>query len=130
MSQKSWEKIVTAVALEAAQGLRRLATPNPENDRIKTAIGRAARRAGLSYWRAYDLWYGKARRVDATELIAIRAAQRSKSKEAQNDLLALAADFTALAERASRADPEMAGPWSDAMREIASRARALADGDK
>lgn len=129
MSQKSWESIVSAITSEAAEGLRRLASPRPENDRVKTAIARAARRAGLSYWRAFDLWYGKARRIDAAELRAIRDAELSKAKESKNDLIALAEDFTALAQRASRLDPEMAGTWAHAMRRIASRARSLANGE-
>ena len=128
MPQKSWETTVSAIAVEAARGLRGLADPRPDDDRVKTAIGRAARKAGLRYWRAFDLWYGKARRIDAWELEAIRAAARAKKTEARNEFLTLAADFNALAERIARVDPEMAGDQADGWREMARQVRALADG--
>ena len=128
MSQTQWEKIVSDIAIETARELRRLADPRPEGDRVKAAIGRAARHAKLSYWRAYDLWYGRGS-VKAAEFRAIQQARTTRHQEARNDLLALAADFTALAERASRIDPELARPWADAMREVAGRARRLAHGE-
>lgn len=127
MSQK--ESVVTALALDVSRRLRALAEPRPVGDRVKVAISRAARAAGLPYWRAYDVWYGKARRIHADEIQAIRAAELARSKGASRELYALARDFEALAERASRVDPEMVGPWADAMRDIASRARSVADGE-
>jgi hypothetical protein len=130
MSQMSWERCVSATYSEALSGLRRLAEPRPAGDRVKSAIARAARRAGLTYWRAYDIWYGKARRIDADELSAIVAAGTAKKREARDDLLNLAEDFSILAERVSRVDPEMAGPFADAMRDVAGRARRLALGER
>src|SRR5947209_14578977 len=44
------------------------------------AIDRAARAAGLSYWRAFDIWYGKARRIDAHEAAQINEAIRIDRK--------------------------------------------------
>ncbi len=128
MSQKQ-ESIVSAVAREASRRLRALAEPRPVGDRVKSAIGRAARATGLSYWRVFDLWYSKARRIDAAELEAIRSAERARARGAQRELYDFARDFEALAERASRIDPEMLGPYSDALRGIASHARRLADGE-
>src|SRR5213592_3127410 len=54
VSHRSWEGRVIALAAEASAGLRRLALPVQIGDRAKTQIARAARAAGLSYWRAYD----------------------------------------------------------------------------
>jgi hypothetical protein len=62
--------------------LQELAKPCPEGDRIKRAIDRAARAAGLSYWRAFDIWYGKARRIDAHEAAQINEALRIKREKA------------------------------------------------
>ncbi len=101
MSQKSWEQRVTAFLLEAAEGLREIAQPSG-NDSIKVQIGRAARRAGLSYWRAFDLWYRKARSVQAAEIEAIRTARAARTRERSHELACLAADVEALAERVSR----------------------------
>lgn len=66
------------VLVEAAQALRLLAEPIPAGDSIKAQIGRAARRAGLTYNRAFDLWYRRARLIRAEELEAIRQARRSR----------------------------------------------------
>lgn len=129
MSQKQGS-IVSAVALEASRRLRALAEPRPVGDKVKGAIGRAARAAGLSYWRAFDLWYGKARRIDASELQSIRAAEAARARGAQRELYDFARDFEALAERAARIDPDMAGPFADAMRDIAGKARHLAHGNR
>lgn len=54
--------------------LRRLAEPLQFGDRTKYAIDRAAKRAGLSYWRAFDIWYGKARRIEEHEAQNIETA--------------------------------------------------------
>lgn len=126
----SWERRVSTATIEAQGKLRLLAEPAPAGDRVKRAIARAAWHAGLTYWRAYDIWYGKARRIDADELSAILAAGTAKKREARDDLLNLAEDFSILAERVSRVDPEMAGPFADAMRDVAGRARRLALGER
>jgi hypothetical protein len=54
--------------------LKQLAEPLQFGDRTKYAIDRAARRAGLSYWRAFDIWYGKARRIETHEAESIETA--------------------------------------------------------
>ena len=52
---------------DARAALHELAEPWSRGDRVKVAIDRAARRAGLAYWRAFDIWYGKARRIEPHE---------------------------------------------------------------
>lgn len=69
-----------------SQHLRELAEPAPSGDYTKTAIGRAAKAAGLHYWRAWDIWYGKARRIDAHEALAIgEALQKKRDEDARNE---------------------------------------------
>src|SRR6478752_2315465 len=118
MSPKSWEAKVPLV--EAAIGLRRLAEPIPAGDRVKAQIDRAAKAARLSFTRASDLWYGKARRVDPVELEAIRNAQ--VKRRPADELLAIAADFEDLAERAAKVLAARDRPSSDAFRLLARRA--------
>ena len=72
---------------DAIAGLHELSEPWERGDRIKAAIGRAARRAGLSYWRAFDIWYGKARRIEPHEQAAIAAALDAKRKAATRNEL-------------------------------------------
>jgi hypothetical protein len=129
VSQKSREANVPLA--EAAIGLRRLAEPIPAGDRIKRQIERAALAARLSYTRASDLWYGKARRVDPGELEAIRHAQnkrRSANELRADELRSIAADFEAIAERAAKVLAVQDRAGADAFRRVAQRARDLADG--
>lgn len=66
----------------AALLLQEIAEPRPIGDSVKAAITRAAKavnaflsdREKLSYGRAEDIWRREARRIDAHELDAIRAA--------------------------------------------------------
>lgn len=75
------------MSMTYSDALKELAEPRPVGDLIKTAIGRAARAAGLSYTRAFDVWYGKARRIDDTEARRIeRALQEKHEEEARNEL--------------------------------------------
>jgi hypothetical protein len=67
---------------DLSAALRELSEPWQRGDRIKAAIGRAARLAGLSYWRAFDIWYGKARRVDSGERERIAEALTKRREEA------------------------------------------------
>lgn len=66
---------------EFAASLKELSGPRLSGDPVKAAIDRAAKLAGLSYTRAFDIWYRKARRIDAHEADAIREAVRLKREE-------------------------------------------------
>jgi hypothetical protein len=55
--------------------------------KIHDAIASAARRAGLSRWRAFDIWYGKARRIEADERARVAEALDRKRKEAARNEL-------------------------------------------
>lgn len=105
MSQKSWEHEMTALTQEMQDGLRAVAGPGGS---VKERISRAARRAGLSYWRTFDLWYGKARRIDAHEIKAVRAKQdQEEALRAETDeLLAALSERVALLEAALAARDE------------------------
>ena len=46
--------------------VRRCAEPRPAGDQVKAAILRSSRRLGLPFNRTKDIWYGDARRIDAT----------------------------------------------------------------
>lgn len=71
----------------ASNLLRELSLPRPAGEFVKNAIDRAARLARLQYWRAFDLWYKKARTVEEYELDQIREALRIKNeKAARNEL--------------------------------------------
>jgi hypothetical protein len=54
---------------------------------VKAAIARAAKMAGLGYWRAFDIWYGKARRVERYEREQIYKALAEKQRSATRNEL-------------------------------------------
>lgn len=120
---------MSAIALEMQSGLRRLAEPIPAGDSVKQQIVRAARAAGLGYWRASDIWYGKARRIDAHELEAVRVARLRKTEEKNHELSAIAADFEALAERIALLAAGVDRSEADRARVLAGRIRGLAASD-
>jgi hypothetical protein len=71
---------------DAQVALKELAARQP-GDAVKRAIENAAKRAGLSYWRAFDLWYGKARRIEDFERVQIATAiARKREQDARAEL--------------------------------------------
>jgi len=89
---------------DLAAALRELAGPLSFGDPVKPAIDRAARRSGLSYWRAFDIWYDKARRVEPDECVRINEALFKRREEAArhelHDLKTRIARLEALLSRA------------------------------
>jgi hypothetical protein len=91
---------------ELAAALRELAGPGEAGDRVKVAIARAARRAGLSYWRAFDIWYGKARRIEAIERGQIaEALERRRREAASHELHEIKMRIARLEALLARTDP-------------------------
>lgn len=70
-----------------SDALRELSEPRPSGDLVKRAIERASRLTGLTYTRAFDVWYGKARRIDAHEAAQItEALNKKREEEARNEI--------------------------------------------
>lgn len=93
MSQKSWGKPQSSESYvdRAAEAIKHFAGAPRIGDRTKTQIQRAARAVGLTYWQAFDLWYGKAS-AKAAELFihrllnnAARAADALAHKREQEN---------------------------------------------
>lgn len=95
-------------SVEAAREyLRELADPRPGGDPVKSAIDRAARRCGLTYWRAFDIWYRKARRIEEFESDAIAAAVVKRRRElARNEFHELRIRLARLESMLAQSDPD------------------------
>ena len=103
---------MTDVDVRAA--LHELAEPWSRGDRVKAAIDRAARAAGLSYWRAFDIWYGKARRIEPAEIARIQAALQRKNEERnRNELHEIRLRVARLEALFVQKDPEFHRPAAD-----------------
>lgn len=59
---------------ELVAALKRIASPLSFGDSVKDVIKRASDRSGLPHWRTFNIYYGKARRVEVSEAILIREA--------------------------------------------------------
>lgn len=94
----------------AALLLQEIAEPRPIGDSVKAAITRAAKavnaflsdREKLSYGRAEDIWRREARRIDAHELDAIRAAHQARHERADRALREELRAAAVLADRLER----------------------------
>ncbi len=102
----------------AADALKELAEPRASGDKVKRAIERAGRRAGLTYWRAFDIWYGKARSIEQFELDAIADALAQKRREDQrNEAHELRLRITRLESLLAQADADFYRPQITALRD-------------
>jgi hypothetical protein len=106
--------------------LHALAEPRSADEYIKNAIVRAGKAAGLDYWRAFDIWYGKARRVRDFERKAVAAALEKKTMEAaRNEFHELKTRLAILESRLNQIDSDFHSPAIDAAREQMRRLGAV-----
>lgn len=100
--------------MKAADVLRELAEPWPSGSKVKEAINRASRLSGLSFWRCSDIWYGKARRLEASEMtILADALAKKREREASNELQELRTRLAKLEARLSTVDEDFYRPQID-----------------
>ncbi len=100
-----------------SEALKSLAGESDRGEKVKTAIERAAKLAGLSYWRAFDIWYGKARKIEINEQEAIvKALDKKRREAARNELHDLKLRIAAMESRLNQADSEFYFTTIDALR--------------
>lgn len=90
LNPKAWEvaeNTPNSLGRLAAKMLRELSEPVPSGEYVKTTIDRVARLAKLDYWRTFDLWYLKARKVEEYEIEKLASALEAKNeRDAANEL--------------------------------------------
>ena len=116
---------------DVSASLRALSEPWERGDKIKAAIARSARAADLPYWRAFDIWYGKARRIEPEETARIEAALQRKSEEhARNELHELRTRLIRLEALLVSTDPDFHRPTinqtREALRDMGRKGRPVA----
>lgn len=73
--------------MDVAKALKELSQPQDRGEKIVMIIERTARLAGLSYSRCYEMYYGRARRIEAEEVARISDALKQKhARETRNEL--------------------------------------------
>lgn len=118
---------------EAAAMLRELSLPWSPGERMKNVLDRTSRLAKLTYWRTYDIWYGKARRIEPHEIEQIAAALQIKNeKAARNELHELKLRLTRLEASLSAGDSDFYRPaidhTRDMVRQLGGKNRTVAGG--
>ena len=104
---------------DAALMLRDLSLPWSAGERMKSVIDRTSRLASLTYWRTYDIWYGKARRIEPHEIAQIAEALRIKNeKAARNEFHELKLRLARLEASLSSRDPDFHSPTIDYARDV------------
>ena len=112
-----------ADVVAASEMLRELAEPLRYGEPIKVVLDRASRLAKLSYWRTFDIWYRKARRVEDYEIAQIAEALRIKNeKAARNELHDLKLRLARLEASLSSGDSDFHSPSIDFAREHVRKA--------
>ena len=116
---------------DAALMLRDLSQPWASGERMKSVLDRTSRLARLTYWRTYDIWYGKARRVEPHEIAQIAEALRIKTeKAARNELHELKLRLTRLEASLSAGDADFYRPSidhaGDMVRQFGGKNRSVA----
>lgn len=99
---------------EASDLVRRVAEPRRVGDSVKSAISRAANKLGFRFTRTRDIWYRRARRIDAEEMDALR-------REAVNQ----AERYERIARAMEQTDQDFYSPDIAALVESAKRLRGL-----
>ena len=73
--------------MDIAKALKELSEPHLRDEKMVTIIERSAQLAGLSYSRAYEIVYRRARRIEPAEIARISEALKQKQAvEARNEL--------------------------------------------
>jgi hypothetical protein len=92
---------------DVSVALRELSEPRASGEPVKAAIARAAKRSGLSYWRAFDIWYGKARRIEPNEATQVETALVEKNRvETRNEVRDLRKRLEILESRLAQVDED------------------------
>jgi hypothetical protein len=96
---------------DPAKWLRELSEPWKDGEKVKSAIDRAAKLSGLTYWRAFDIWYRKARQIEGYEIEQIAAAiERKNERDGRNELQALKTQLARLEARLNAGDANFHSP--------------------
>lgn len=116
---ESDENTPNLLGRSAAKLLRELSEPLPSGEYAKTTVGRVAKLAGLSYWRTFDLWYGKARRVETYEIEKIAVAIETKNeRDAASELRELKSRLLRIESLLASGDAHFHSPAIDHAREL------------
>jgi hypothetical protein len=118
---------------DAATMLKELSLPWAAGERMKSILERASRLARLKYSRTYEIWYGRARRIEPHEIKQIAEALQIKNERAaRNELHDLKLRLARLEASLSAGDADFYRPSidyaGDVVRQLGGKNRSVAGG--
>ena len=97
--------------------IRELAEPVSREEKIEVIIRRAASRAGISYHRAFNLYYGRTKWTSPAEAEAVICAlDEKRRKDARNELHELRTRIAIMGSRLNQMDADFHREAIDALR--------------
>lgn len=119
--------------------LKQIAEPINRGEKINEVIGRVAKRVkvvglngdpqSMSFSRVYEIWYGRAKRIDQREIDAIEAAKDKRLREiARNELHDIKSRLALLESRLAQTDADFHRETIDALGSLSSGLGGLAHG--
>lgn len=103
--------------MDAAKALKELSQPHSREEKIVAIIERCASLAGLSYSRAFEIFYGRARRIAPEEIVRIEQALERKARlDARNELQELRRRLDRLESLLVQSDENFHSPTVDLVR--------------
>ena len=104
--------------MNPSEALRELSEPRSREEKIVTIIARCAHLAGLSYSRSYEIYYGRARRIEPEEIVRIQEALDQKNRrDMRNELSELRLQLAKLEARLLSTDADFHRPTIDLVRQ-------------
>lgn len=105
---------------DASSMLREIAEPWSAGEKLKDALERTMRLTKLAYWRSFDIYYDKARKIEDHEIENLKEALRIKNERAaRNELHDLKFRIARLEAMLSASrDPDFHSPDVDFTREL------------
>ncbi len=97
--------------------LKEAAAPITRDEKIDAVIRRAADRCGISYSRAFNIWYGRAKWTTAEETEAVACAvDQQRRQSARNELHELRTRIAIMESRLNQMDQDFYSATIDALR--------------
>jgi hypothetical protein len=104
---------------KAADMLWELSLPWRDGEKKKQVIDRTSKLCRLDYWRTWDIWYRKARRIEIHEMQQIAEALLIKNeKAARNEFHELKLRLATLEARFNAGDADFHSPAADYARDV------------
>lgn len=104
--------------MDVSEQLRELSKPHGEGEKTVSVIERTARMVGLSYSRCYEIYYRRARRIEADEINRISEALERKNRlDVRNELSELRLRLARLESVLVQTDPDFHRPTADFLRQ-------------